>query len=93
MIGRFVWIAGCLDDANDGRKLFPHQGKLVRDPSVWGKLGTEAQCRKHLVAVVVLDDLSDGPQCHGVVIQLVWAHVMERGGLGRVAWDPNGSTQ
>lgn len=60
----------------------------MRDSSVWGKFGAEAQRRKHLVAVVVLDDLSDGPQCHGVVVQLIWAHVMERGGLGRVAWDP-----
>lgn len=71
------------------RKLFPHQGELVRDPSVWWKLGTKAQCRKHLVTVVVLDDLSNGPQRHGVVVELVWAHVMERGGLGRVAWDPS----
>lgn len=89
-----VWtdgcMAGCLDDT---RRSSPHQGKLVRDSSVWGKLGTKAQCRKQLVAVVVLDDLSDSPQRHGVVIQLVWAHVVERGGLGRVAWDPNGSTQ
>lgn len=65
----------------------------MRDPPVWGKLGAEAECRKHLVAVVVLDDLSDGPQRHGVVVEVVWAHVVERGGLGRVAWDPNGSTQ
>lgn len=88
-----MWFAVCLNDAKDGRKKksSPHQSKLVRDPSVWGKLGTKAQRRKQLVAVVVLDDLSDSSQCHGVVIQLVWAHVMERGGLRRVAWDPNGS--
>ena len=98
MIGRSVhvlytdrWV---FDGEHGARKRSsPHQGKLVRDPSVWWKLGTKAQRRKHLVAVVVLDDLSDSPQRHGVVIQLVWAHVMERGGLGRVAWDPNGSTQ
>lgn len=65
-----------------------HQGKLVRDPSIRGKFGAEAQRRKHLVAVVVLDDLPDSSQGHGVVVQLVRAHVMERGGLGRVAWDP-----
>lgn len=68
-----------------GNKCFPHQGKLVRDPPIRWKLGAEAQCRKHLVAVVVLDDLSDGSQRHGVVVQMVRAHVMERGGLGRVA--------
>lgn len=90
------WFAGCLNDAKDGREKkkesSPHQSKLVRDSSVWGKLGTKPQRRKHLVAVVVLDDLSNGSQCHGVVVQLIRAHVMERGGLGRVAWDPNGST-
>lgn len=66
-------------------KLFPHQGELVRHPSIWGKLGAKAQCRKHLVAVIVLDDFSNSPQRHGVVIELVRAHVMEGGGLGRIA--------
>ena len=65
----------------------------MRDPSVGGKLGTKAQRGKHLIAVVVLDDLPDGAQGHGVVVQLVRAHVVERGGLGRVAWKPGGKTQ
>lgn len=74
-------------------KTFPHQGKLVGDTPIWWELGTESQRRKQLVAVVVLDDLPDGAQGHGVVIQLVRAHVMERGGLGWVACAPNIATQ
>lgn len=73
MIGRSVhvlytdrWV---FDGEHYARKSSSsHQGKLVRDPSIWWKLGAKAQRRKHLVAVVVLDDLSDCPQRHGVII-------------------------
>ena len=61
-----------------------HQCKLMGDPAVRGKLGTEAQRREHLVAVVVLDDVTHGLQRHGVGVQLIRAHVVEGGGLGRV---------
>ena len=66
--------------------LSPHQSELVRDASVRGQLGSEAQSREHLVTVVVLDDLPHGPESHGVGIQLVRTHVVEGGGLRRVAW-------
>lgn len=81
-----------LGDADNGRrqKRRPHQRKLVRDSSVWGQFGSKAQGGKHLVTVIVLDDLPDGSQGHGVVVHLIRAHVMQRGGLGRVACDPNG---
>lgn len=64
----------------------------MRDSSVWGQLGTEAQGGKHLVAVIVLNDLADGSQGHGVVVHLIRTHVMQRGGLGRVACNTNGET-
>lgn len=49
----------------------------MRDSPIWGKLGTKAQRRKHLIAIVVLDDLSNSSQCHGIVIHLIRTHVME----------------
>lgn len=52
------------------------------------QFGSEAQCREHLVAVIVLYDLPHGFQCHSVGVELVGTHVMEGGGLGRVAWEP-----
>lgn len=55
-----------------------HQWKLVGHPSIRGQFGAEAQSRKHLVAVVVLNDLPDGLQCHGVSVQLVGVHVVQR---------------
>lgn len=62
----------------------------MRDSSVRGQFGSEAQGGEHLVTVVVLNDLPDGSEGHGVVVHLIRAHVMQRGGLGRVACDPNG---
>ncbi|TNN55159.1 hypothetical protein EYF80_034604 [Liparis tanakae] len=49
----------------------PYQGELVGHPSVGRQLGSEAESRKHLVAVVVLDDFSHGLQGHGVGVQLM----------------------
>lgn len=60
----------------------------MRDSSVRGQFGSEAQGGEHLVTVVVLNDLPDGSEGHGVVVHLIRAHVMQRGGLGRVACDP-----
>lgn len=62
-----------------------HQGKLMGHPSIRRQLGSKAQRGEHLVAVVVLNDLADRLQGHGVGVQLVWAHVVERGGLGWVS--------
>lgn len=62
-----------------------HQGKLMGHPSVRRQFGSEAKCWEHLVAVVVLNDLADCLQGHGVGIQLVRAHVVQRGGLGWVS--------
>lgn len=61
-----------------------YQGKLVGDPTIRWQLGSEPQCGKHLIAVVVLDDFSYCLQGHGVGIQLVRTHVVEWGGLGWV---------
>lgn len=60
---------------------FGHQWKLVWHPSIGWQLGSKAQSRKHLVTVVVLDDLPDSLQGHGVGIQLVGVHVVQRSGL------------
>ena len=53
-------------------------------PPVRGQLGPEAQGRKHLITVVVLDDLAHSLQGHGVGVHLVRVHVVEGGGLGGV---------
>lgn len=66
-----------------------HQGKLMRDTSIWWKLCTKAKCRKQFVAIIVLDDLTHSPQRHGIVVQLVWAHVMKWCGLRWVTWIQN----
>lgn len=63
-------------ERNTGGQL--HQWELVGHPSIRGQFGAEAQSRKHLVAVVVLNDLADGLQRHGVSVQLVGVHVVQR---------------
>lgn len=60
-----------------------YQGELMGNAAVGWDLGTKAVRGEELVAVVVLDDLADGLQCHGVGAQLVWAHVVQGGGLRR----------
>lgn len=62
-----------------------HQWELVGHAPVGGDLGTEAERREHLVAVVVLDDLTHRPQRHGVGVELVGAQVVQGGGLRWVA--------
>lgn len=62
-----------------------HQWELVGHAPVGGDLGTEAERREHLVAVVVLDDLTHCPQRHGVGVELVGAQVVQGGGLRWVA--------
>lgn len=62
-----------------------HQCEFVGYSAVRGQLGTEAQSWKHLVTVIVLNDLSHGFESHAVGIQLVWTHVVQGGWLGRVA--------
>lgn len=68
-----------------------YQGKLVRDPSIRWQLGSKAQSGKHFITVVVLDDFTYRLQSHGISVQLVGAHVVEGGGLGRVTWTECGS--
>lgn len=63
----------------------------MRDPAIGGQLGAEPQCGEHLIAVVVLDDLSHGLQGHGVGIHLVRVHVVEGGGLGRISFEDSES--
>lgn len=58
-----------------------YQRELMGHPAIGGQLGPEAQGREHLVAVVVLDDLSDGGQGQRVGIQLVGTHVVQGCGL------------
>ena len=70
-----------------------HQGELVGHPAVRGQLGSKAQCREHLITVIVLDDLPHGLQGHGVGVHLVGVHVVERGGLRRVTCEDNGVSQ
>lgn len=65
-----------------------HQRELMWHPSIWGQFGSEAQSREHLVAVVVLNDLPDGLQRHGVSVELVGVHVVQRGWLWGVTCGP-----
>lgn len=63
-----------------------HQRELVGDSAIRGQLSTESKRRKHLVTVVVLDDLPHSLQGHGVGIHLVRVHVMQRSGLRRIPY-------
>lgn len=54
------------------------------DFAVGGQLSSEAVGGEELVAVVVLDDLADRLQGHGVGVHLVGAHIVEGSGLGGV---------
>lgn len=65
-----------------------HQRELVGHPSIGGQFCPKAQSREHLVAVVVLNDLPDGLQRHGVSVQLVGVHVVQRGWLWWVTCGP-----
>lgn len=56
------------------------------DPPIWGQLSTESQRREHLIAVIVLDDLSHGLEGHGIGIHLVWVHVVQWSRLGRISF-------
>lgn len=64
----------------------PHQWECVGDLSVRGQLGSKAVRREEFVAVVILDDLANSLQSHGVRVHLVRTHVVQGGGLGRVTW-------
>lgn len=54
-----------------------YQGKLMRDPAIWWKLCSEAQGGKHLITVVVLDDLAHRSKGHGIGILVVRAQVVQ----------------
>ena len=56
----------------------------MRDLAIRGQLGSKSVGREQLVTVVVLDDLPDSLQGHGVGVHLVRAHIVEGSGLGRV---------
>lgn len=49
----------------------------MRDPAIWWKFCSEAQGGKHLITVVVLDDLAHRPEGHGVGILVVRAQVVQ----------------
>ena len=65
---------------------YTHQGKLMRDSPVRWQFCSEAKSGEHLIAVVVLYNLPDRLQGHGIGVELVWVHVVQRCGLGRVPW-------
>lgn len=50
----------------------------MRDLSVRWEFGSKAVRGEEFVTVVVLDDFPYGFEGHGVRIQLVWVHVVER---------------
>lgn len=62
-------------------KVSSHQWEGVRDLSVWGKFCSKAIGWKQFVAVIVLDDVAYRLERHSIHVQLVWIHVVERGGL------------
>lgn len=68
-----------------------HQWKLMWHPSIRRQFGSKAQSGEHLVTVVVLNDLPNSLQCHGVGVQLVGVHVVQRSWLWRVTCWPNQS--
>lgn len=65
----------------DIRRGWLYQRKLVRNPSVGGQFGSKAQSGEHLVAVVVLNYLPYSLQGHGVGVQRVGIHVVQRSRL------------
>lgn len=73
----------CLDGITP---LFTHQRELMGDSPIWGQLSTKPQSREHLITVVVLDDLSDGFQGHGIGVHLVRVHVVQGSGLGWISF-------
>lgn len=62
------------------------------DLPVGRQFGSEAVRREEFVAVVILDDFTDGLQSHGVRVHLVRTHVVQGGGLGRVTWSQDAHT-
>lgn len=48
----------------------------MRDPPLWGQLGSKAIGWEELVTVVVLNDLSHCLEGHGIGAELVGAHVV-----------------
>lgn len=56
------------------------------DPSVRGQFGSKPQGGEHLVTVVVLDNLPDSLEGHGIGIHLVRVHVVQRSRLGWISF-------
>lgn len=55
-----------------------HHGKGMRDLSIRWEFGSEAVSGEEFVTVIVLDDFPHGFEGHGVRVQLVRVHVVER---------------
>lgn len=54
------------------------------DFAIGRQFGSKSICWEELVAVIVLNDLSNCLQCHSVGVHLIWTHVMQGGWLSRV---------
>lgn len=65
---------------------FTDQGELVGHSTIWGQFSSKSQGRKHLVTVVVLDNLPDSLKGHGVGIHLVRVHVVQWSRLGWISF-------
>lgn len=69
-----------------------YQREAVGDFAVRGQLSSETVGREELVTVVVLDNLTDCFQGHGICIHLVGTHIVEGGGLGGVTLEDDTHT-
>lgn len=58
-----------------------YQRELVGHLAIWWNFGSKAVGGEKFVTVIILDDLTNCLQRHGIGAELVWAHVVERGGL------------
>lgn len=75
------------------RSMMMYQWELMWHPSIRGQFGSKAESGEHLVAVVVLNDLPNSLQSHGVCVELVGVHVVQGRGLRGVTCWPNNQSQ